>query len=452
MKRDTATPKVRNKLPGPYAEKWIRFHMRNAAQATYQKNFVWDRAAPAIGPFCTDPDGNIFLDFASHVASNPLGYNHPALTDIAGKLAKIDPDRYAGTDFIGAYGRDPQTATLPTPSHLHQKLLQITSHFGFDKAFLSNSGSEAVENAVKLCYQYRKNFGYGFTFEGAFHGRTLGSLSLNRSKNLHRSWYPQIPYILSFPYDFCHGESCGFGGGGGGISGGGSDAIEHMLDPEKGLISPEEVAFIIIEPVQGEGGYNFPHIEFIKGVAKTARKHGIPLICDEIQSGMGRTGKWWACEHFGIKPEIITAGKALRVGATIGHAKFFPKEKYRIGSTWGEGNAIASAVGFRTIEIIEKENLMQNAADMGGYLIAELKKLEAKYPALVSDVRGLGLLDAIEFQTRAERDRFVEKCARKGLILLGCGYKVVRILPPLNVTRRELDLCLEIIASVLAVM
>ena len=443
MKRETATPKIKCTPPGPNTEKWIRFHLKNAAQATYQKYFVWDRAAAAIGPFCTDPDGNIFLDFASHVSSNPLGYNHPALTEIAVKLAKIDPDRYAGTDFIGAFGKDPQTAQLPTPSHLHEKLIHLTKKFGFEKAFLSNSGSEAVENAIKLCYQYRKNFGYGFTFDGAFHGRTLGALSLNRSKNLHRSWFPQIPYIISFPYDFCQGESCSYGTSGAG----GSDAISQMLDAGKGLISPEEVAFIIIEPVQGEGGYNFPHAEFIKGVAKTARKYGIPLICDEIQSGMGRTGKWWACEHFGIKPDIITAGKALRVGATIGHARFFPKEKYRIGSTWGEGNAIASAVGFRTIEIIEKENLLQNAASMGGHLIAELKKLQQKHPALVSDVRGLGLLDAIEFQDKKLRDRFLEKCAHKGLILLGCGYKVVRILPPLDVSRREIDLALEIITD-----
>jgi len=446
MKRATVVPKIKNNLPGPNAKRWIEFHLKNAARATYEKHFVWDREAPATGPFCTDPDGNVFLDFASHVSSNPLGYNHPALTGIAEKLAKINPDRYAGTDFIAAYGRNPTTSKLPTPSHLHGKLIEITSQFGFNKVFLSNSGTEAVENAIKLAYQYRKNFGYGFTFDGAFHGRTLGSLSLNRSKNLHRSWYPQIPYIIALPYDSCQGEDCGFG-----VKPHGKHAaINQMLDPEKGLITPEEVAFIIIEPVQGEGGYNFPRPEFIRNVADTAHKYGIPLICDEIQSGMGRTGKWWACEHFGIKPDIITAGKALRVGATIGRAKLFPKEMYRLGSTWGEGNAIASAVGYATIEIIKRDHLLKNAEKMGNLFLSELRKLHRKYPALITDVRGLGLLDAVEFTTKPQRDNFIHHCIQKGLILLGCGYKVVRFLPPLDVTAREINMALTIIDEALS--
>jgi 4-aminobutyrate aminotransferase len=335
---------------------------------------------------------------------------------------------------------------LPTPSHLHKKLIEITSQFKFEKAFLSNSGSEAVENAVKLCFQYRKNFGYGFTFEGAFHGRTLGALSLNRSKNLHRSWYPQIPYILSFPYHFCQGESCSYGNGHALKA---SEAIEEMLDPKKGLITPEEVAFIIIEPIQGEGGYNIPHMLFAKKIQEVATKHGIPLICDEVQSGFGRTGKWWASEHFGLKPDIITMGKALRVGATVGKAKFFPKQEYRVGSTWGEGNAIASAVGYKTIEIIQKENLLKNAENMGNYFLNELKNLQQKFPSIISDVRGIGLMDAIELQTQKQRDHLQETALQKGLILLGCGYKVLRLLPPLNVTKREIDMCLQILLGCL---
>lgn len=442
--RGKQTPKIKTKIPGPNTKKWVEFHLKNAAKATYEKHFVWDRSAPAIGPFCTDPDGNVFLDFASHVSSNPLGYNHPALTKVACELAKIEPDRYAGTDFICASAKTPALAKLPTPAHLHDKLIEITAQFGFKKVFLSNSGSEAVENAIKFCYQHRKNYGYGFTFDGAFHGRTLGALSLNRSKNLHKSWYPQIPYILSFPFDYCHGEDCNYTGS----HRNAAESIEKMLDPEKGLITPEEVAFIIIEPIQGEGGYNIPQAKFIKSIAATAKKHGIPLICDEIQSGMGRTGKWWAGEHFGIKPDIITAGKALRVGATIGKEKLFPQESYRIGSTWGEGNAIASAVGYMTIETIQKENLLQNATKMGNYFLSELNKLKASHPQ-IHDVRGIGLLDAIDFTTKKLRDSFREKCLQKGLLLLGCGYKVVRLLPPLDVTKREIDLSLEIIKEVL---
>lgn len=434
MNRNTATPHIKNKLPGPNTQKWVNYHLKNAAKATYEKHFVWDRNAPAIGPFCTDPDNNIFLDFASHVGVNTLGYNHPELTKIAQQLAKIDPDRYSGTDYVCAYGKTPAQSELPTPSHLHQKLLEITKKFGFTKAFLSNSGAEAVENAIKLCYQYRKNYGYGFTFNGAFHGRTLGALSLNRSKNLHKSWYPQIPYILSFPY--------------GGTPVQNTDSIKLMLDPKIGLITPKEVAFIIIEPIQGEGGYNIPNEKFIKTVADTAKKYSIPLISDEIQSGMGRTGKWWACEHFGIKPDIITAAKALRVGATIGKEKLFPKDEYRIGSTWGEGNAIASAVGYKTIEIIQQQNLLKNAQLMGDYLLKQLNGLKKKYP-IVYDVRGIGLMDAIELQTQKQKNQFREKTLQKGLILLSCGYKTVRILPPLDVNKRELDLALNIIEDAL---
>lgn len=444
MNRNTAKQLIKNKLPGSNTQKWVKFHLKFAAKATYEKHFVWDRAAPAIGPFCTDPDGNVFLDFASHVGANPLGYNHPELTSMAAKLATIDPDRYAGTDFIGAYGKDPEKMDLPTPAHLHEKLIEITKPFGFNRVFLSNSGAEAVENAIKLCFQYRKNFGYGFTFDGAFHGRTLGALSLNRSKNLHRSWYPQIPYIVSFPYYFCQGESCSYGGNGLKAS----EAIEQMLDPVKGLISPEEVAFIIIEPIQGEGGYNIPHPDFLKSIQKIANKNGIPLICDEIQSGMGRTGKWWASEHFGLKPDLITVGKALRVAATVGREKFFPKEEYRIGSTWGEGNAIATAVGYKTIEIIQRENLLKNAETMGNYFLAQLANLKKKFP-VISDVRGLGLMDAIELQTKAQRDRLLEHALQKGLILLGCGYKVIRLLPPLDVSKREIDMALELLEAAL---
>ena len=444
VNRTTAKPAVKTKLPGPNTQKWVNYHLKNAAKATYEKHFVWDRKAPATGPFCTDPDGNTILDFASHVGSNTLGYNHPDLTELAQKIARIDPDRYAGTDFICAHGKTPHKSDIPTPSHLHEKLLEITKQFGYTKAFLSNSGSEAVENAIKFCYQYRKNYGYGFTFNGAFHGRTLGALSLNRSKNLHRSWYPQIPYIVSFPYDSCQGENCNYGN----KAMKNTDAIELMLDPKKGLITPEEVAFIIIEPIQGEGGYNIPEAKFIKSVANTAKKYKIPLICDEIQSGMGRTGKWWACEHFGIKPDLITTGKALRIAATIGKEKIFPKAAYRIGSTWGEGNAIASAIGYKTIEIIQKRKLLKNAQVMGDYFLKQLIDLKTKYQS-ISDVRGIGLMDAIDFKTQKQRDQFQNIALQKGLLLLSCGYKVVRLLPPLDVTKREIDLALNIIEDVL---
>jgi len=441
-------PTIRSPLPGPNAKKWAGFHRRHAAHSTYFYDFIWDRSAPAIGPFCTDVDGNVILDFASHVGSSPLGYNDPKLIALCKKLAPIDPDRYAGTDFIGAWGPDPELSDVPTPSHLHYKLMEITRPFRFDVAFFSNSGAEAVENAIKICYDYRRNYGYGICFYGAFHGRTLGALSLNRSRRVHRDWYPQIPRVIDLPYCRCTGPcDCGWKiysiRRKGIIS-----RLAQVLDPDIGLVSPEEVAYIIIEPVLGEGGYDIPNPDFIKEVAETARTNGIPLICDEIQSGLGRTGRWWACEHFNIRPDIITSAKALRIGATLGRKEVFPQEEKRISTTWGEGNAISTAVGYKTIEIIQKENLLDNATKMGNHLLDGLRNLQSRYEFL-HDARGLGLMAAISVSTDRTRNRIIQRAYQKGLLLLGCGFESIRFLPPLNVTQREIDITLNILDDVL---
>lgn len=449
MERDKATPYIRVPPPGPNANKWAAFHKQYASHSTYFFDFVWDRSKPAIGPFCTDVDDNIFLDFVSHVATSALGYNHPKLVEQSKILTRIDPDRYAGTDFIGAFGEDPETSPVPTPSHLHHKLMEITSPFGFDTAFLSNSGAEAIENAMKVCYQYRKNLGYGFCFSGAFHGRTLGALSLNRSKQAHRNWFPSIPGIIELPFCRCK-ENCDCGWLVTTIRRKGRmSRLAQILDPEIGIINPQEVAFIIIEPILGEGGYDLPDSNFIQEVARIAKQHEIPLICDEIQSGIGRTGRWWAAEHFGIVPDLITSAKALRVGATMGRREMFPQEPLRISSTWGEGNALSSAVGYRTIEVIQEENLLENAKQMGAYFLAELGGIQQRYPAIF-DPRGLGLMLAFSVETEEWRDQILSRAFHKGLLLIGCGFESIRILPPLNVKKREIDLALEILDKVLS--
>jgi len=445
MNRDTVRIKIKIPPPGPSAQRWGEFHRRYAARSTYHEGFIWDRSQPAIGPFCTDVDGNVILDFVSHVGSSALGYNHPAVVRIAVKLQSIDPDRYAGCDFIGAWGKDPDRSEVPTPSHLHYKLMELTSQFGFGSAFFTNSGAEAVENAIKICYDHKKNYGYGLCFYGAFHGRTLGALSLNRSKKIQRDWFPQIPNIVDFPYCTCRDHPCSCGWmvcctGKEGLR----SRLDYYLDPDIGLVDPEEVAFIILEPIQGEGGYNIPSVDFMKEVGRLARKYSIPLICDEVQTGLGRTGKWWAVEHFGIQPDIITVAKPLRVGATLGKKEFFPQEEYRISSTWGEGNASSSAIGYTIIETIQKEGLLDNAARLGEYFLGQLRGLQKKYPSIL-DVRGIGLMDAIEIDSRERRDRIVRNAFQRGLLLLGCGYKVIRFLPPLDVRQREIDLALEIL-------
>jgi 4-aminobutyrate aminotransferase len=445
MDRDNAVPKVK-RLPGPNAKKWTRFHMRNTATTTLFEGFVWDRTKPAAGPWCTDVDGNILLDFVSHIASAPLGYNHPRLIELMQRIHPSDPDRYAGTDFIVGSGPHPDESDIPTPGHLHEKVMEITRQFKFDMAFFSNSGSEAVENAIKVCYSSRKAQ-YGICFEGAFHGRTLGALSLNRSKAVHRAHYPQLAKVVSLPYCHCEGPCrCGWET----ISR--KSKVENrfvqLLNPQSGIVKPEEVAYVIIEPLQGEGGYRIPRKKFIREVYHEAQQYGIPVISDEIQAGLGRTGKWWACEHFDVRPDLISSAKGLRVGATIGKRRFFPKENGRISSTWAEGNAIASAIGYTTIDIIQKEKLLQNAERMGGYFLRRLREIQRKHSRLI-DVRGLGLMDAIELDTQKTRDRLQRECFKRGLVMISAGYKTMRLLPPLDVTTRELDIAATIIDAAL---
>ncbi|HSR12708.1 MAG TPA: aspartate aminotransferase family protein [Thermodesulfobacteriota bacterium] len=445
MNRDTVSVNIKTIPPGPNARAWSEFHRRYAARSTYHEDFVWDRSKPAIGPFCIDVDGNILLDFVSHVATSALGYNHPDLVRIASRLQSVDPDRYAGCDFIGAWGENPATSEIPTPSHLHYKLMEITSQFGFGSAFFSNSGAEAVENALKICYDHNKSYGYGICFTGAFHGRTLGALSLNRSKKVQRDWFPEIPHVVDFPYCVCSPGDCRCGWivcctGKEGLR----SRLDAFLDPDIGLVDPAEVAYIIIEPIQGEGGYNVPSPDFMKEVDRISKAYSIPLISDEIQSGLGRTGKWWGIEHFGIKPDIITIAKSLRVGATLGRTELFPQQEYRISSTWGEGNALSSAVGYTLIEIIQRENLLENARKMGDYFLSGLRSLQKRHSFIV-DVRGIGLMDAIEIDTRERRDRITRRAMEQGLLIIGCGYKVVRFLPPLDVRGREIDMALDLL-------
>jgi len=223
--------------------------------------------------------------------------------------------------------------------------------------------------------------------------------------------------------------------------------LAQILDPDIGLISPEEVAYIIIEPILGEGGYDIANPEFIREVAEIAHREGIPLIVDEIQTGLGRTGRWWAVEHFGVVPDIITSAKALRVGATIGKSTLFPREERRISSTWGEGNAISSAVGYQIIQTIQEEDLLKNAEEMGNCFLSGLRQLQSRFP-VIHDVRGLGLMDAISVETDDLRNRVIRSALQKGLLVTSCGFESIRFLPPLNVTQREIDIALNILEDV----
>ncbi|ACV48320.1 MULTISPECIES: aminotransferase class III-fold pyridoxal phosphate-dependent enzyme [Halomicrobium] len=431
MDRDSVEPTVGD-LPGERASEWVEYHHEHAAPSTYVYEFVWDRDAPAIGPFCTDVDGNVLMDWTGHVGAMPLGYNNPKVLDPLSAFDLVEPTKIAGQDFYATgTGSD-----LPGAAGLMDRLTDISSHYGMDTVFLSNSGAEAVENAIKISYDHRRGK-YAITFEGAFHGRTLGALSLNRSKAVYRRQFPEIATVHDAPFcddRHCTPESCdcGFFTGDGSVLG-------RMLDPKTGHVDPDDVSYIIFEPIQGEGGYRFPSDAFATEIADIAERHGVPIVVDEVQTGLGRTGEWWGSDHYPFDPDVIASAKALRVGATIASADVFPDEKGRLSSTWGAGDVLACAQGALTIDAIEEYDLLDNATERGRAFVERFRDATAQ-SAAVEDVRGEGLLLAVEFDSKERREAVIEAAMQRGLLTLGCGRKTLRLLPPLDSTRREIEL------------
>jgi 4-aminobutyrate aminotransferase len=440
MDRSTADVRV-GKMPGDRAEEWVEYQQEFSAPSTFVYEFVWDLTADAEGPFVTDVDGNVLLDFTSHVAAAPLGYNNPKISERMEEFDLPDPGKIAGQDFYAAGGWPPEDPDFPGPAQLMDRLVDATEHYGMDKVFLCNSGAEAVENAIKICYDHRDGGKYAVTFEGAFHGRTLGALSLNRSKSVYRKRYPEVPGVLDVPYcrdSSCSPEtcSCGFFHRDDGVS-----KLREKLDPESGHVNPDEVSYLIVEPIQGEGGYRVPSDGFMEEVQAVCSTHDIPIVADEIQSGLGRTGEMWGSDHFAIEPDVISAAKGARVGATIASSDVFPDEKGRISSTWGAGDILASLQGALTLDVIQEENLMDNAVERGEQLRELVHDAD---PEAVVDVRNRGLMFAVEFDSKKTRENVIRAALKRGLLTLGCGYKSIRMLPPLDVTEREISIAAEL--------
>jgi 4-aminobutyrate aminotransferase len=435
MDRETAEPRVR-KLPGETAQRWVDYHHRFAAKTTYVYEFVWDVTEDAEGPFCVDVDGNVLLDFTSHVASAPLGYNNPKILDRLAAFDLVDPTKIAGQDFYVSGGGPPEDPDVPGPSQLMDRLTDLTADYGLDTVFLSNSGAEAVENAIKICYQDRGH--RAVTFDGAFHGRTLGALSLNRSKVTHRTGYPEVPGVVSLPYCACDGDcDCGWR-----TDGPGGNVLADKLHPERGVIDPAEVSYVALEPQQGEGGYRVPNPEFMADIAEVRDEYGIHVVADEIQSGLGRTGEMWGIDHYDLEPDVVTSAKGLRVGATVADHSLFPDEKARLSSTWGAGDLLAAAQGVATIDAIREHDLLSNVRERSRQFY---DRVEDADPANVVDTRGRGLMVALEFDTKHRREQVVKNALERGLLVLGCGYKALRLLPPLDVTEREMDIGLDLL-------
>ena len=357
------------------------------------------------GCYFQDLDNNKFLDFSSQIASNPLGYNNNELKQVIKKYSNIQPIKFAGQDFA-----------VEEHLKLLEELLSITPK-NLNAAFLINSGAEAVENAVKICMRKNEKAKFGICFNGSFHGRTLGALSLTQSKQLYKKNYFMIPNkALSYSEKAL-------------------DELENLLKSH----SSEEIAFLILEPIQGEGGYNIASKEMIHGLRKITKDNKIPFISDEVQTGMGRSGKWWCIENFNVIPDVMSAAKALQVGATISNRSMFP-EPGAISSTWGGGHKLDLALGCKTIQIIKKNKLLNNANKQGKYLRKRLQELNK-----FSNVRGLGLLNAFTLPNEKLRNDLVIECLKNGLVLLGCGHASIRLIPPYIIKEKEIDEAINII-------
>ncbi len=399
--------KVTN-LPGPKSKKVL--------DKIKSLNGGWALPLPMVfksgeGSYFNDLDGNVFLDFASQIATNPLGYNHPAMREVLKDYHRT-PIKLAGQDF-----------TVEEHVSMLEELIKISPN-GMNAAFLTNSGAEAVENAIKSAMRRCKGY-YGVSSESAFHGRTLGALSCTNSKIVHSAGYWQFP-MHRIPFD----ESAPV-------------LLEELIKREGGA---ENASFVIVEAVQGEGGYNIAPKSMMKGLRKVTRDNNVCLICDEVQSGLGRTGEWWAFEHYGIKPDLFTSAKALQVGATVGNKNMFPPEPSAISSTWGGGSMIDLATGVAIIKTIKRERLLNKCKSRGKYLLKQLNELCANH-FNVTNARGLGLMCAFDLPDKQSRDHLAEHLLKNGLVALGAGHSTIRLIPPYTISEEEIDEAIQIIDS-----
>jgi 4-aminobutyrate aminotransferase len=362
MNRDSAKTDA-TAIPGTAARRWVEYSRQHAAPSEHSHDFVWDITREADGPFVTDVDGNVLLDFTCHIGAAPLGYNNEKILGKFQEFDLVDPMKIAGQDMYFGAGKDPEDARTPSSSHLMEALVERSTQYGLDTVFLSNSGAEAVENAMKIAHNNRPAAKYGYSFLGSFHGRTLGTLSTTNAKPVYTRHYPELAGIKTIP--FCENRDCAVETCDCGFFTGDSSVFRKALAPEGGHIDSAEIAFVILEPIQGVGGYRFPSDAFMEEIGTVCMKYNIPLIVDEIQSGIGRTGRMWAANHYPIEPDIIACAKALRVGATVARRDMFPEEKNRLGSTFGGGDILASMQGLFTLETIDEHDLMANAVARG---------------------------------------------------------------------------------------
>ena len=426
-------PLIKMPLPGPKAAAIVARDSQFVSPSyTRDYPFVMARGEGAV---VEDVDGNVFLDCAAGIAVNGTGHAHPdvvrAIVDQAHKFIHM-----SGTDFY----YEPQVRLAEELA----KIVPVGGGSGQVKSFFSNSGAEANEAALKLARYTTKRVNV-IAFLGSFHGRTMGALAATSSKFVQRRGFgPMMPGMYHAPY--ANPYRCPVGTSGEGCADACLDYLEDQILAQ--LVAPDEVAAVLVEPIQGEGGYVVPPRAFHQRLREITKQHGILLIADEVQSGMGRTGRMFACEHFDLDVDIVTIAKGiasgLPLGVTCARADVMTWPPGSHASTFG-GNPVSCAAALETIRIL-KDGLMRNAEVVGDYLVGRLRALMDKHP-LIGDVRGKGLMIGVELvkdrttKIRAvtERNQVVQEMFQRGVLILGAGRNAIRFAPPLVLSKDQAD-------------
>ena len=438
---DLKGPKIIVEPPGPKARDLI-----NLDRLLLSPSLT--RTAPLVGVeaegvWVKDIDGNIYLDFGSGIAVVNVGHRHP-------EVVKAIKDQVDKCDHINScdYFTVPQVK-------LAEELVRITPGDFKKRIFYTNSGTEAVECGIKVAKWHTRRY-YFIGFIGGFHGRTMGSLAFTTSSISARKYFaPMMPGVIHVPYPYCYRcpfkqsyPECGLYC---------LDYLEEIVF--KKIVSPDEVAGILVEPIQGVGGYIVPPAEFLPRLMKISKRYGIIFIDDEIQTGFGRTGKMWACEHWNIEPDVMCISKAMAAGlpcgACIAKEEIMDWDPGAHENTLG-GNPIVMAAALAVLRVIFRERLIENADRMGKYLMERLREMQEKYE-IIGDVRGKGLMIGVELvkddktkePARKERDNLIMEAFKRGLLLLGAGDSCLRLAPPLIINKEQIDIGVEIMVKAL---
>ncbi|HXZ23654.1 MAG TPA: acetyl ornithine aminotransferase family protein [Methanomassiliicoccales archaeon] len=424
--------------PGPEAKKILERDKMYMATTNKVMPVVAKRGK---GMYVEDVDGNVYLDFQSGIAVNNLGHCPPAV------VKAVQEQVNTLIHFPGIL------LSQNLEGEVAKELSEIVPGNFTKKTYFSCQGCEAIETAIKVTRWYTGR-PRTIAFEGAFHGKSMGAMSLTASRTAYRKgFFPEMPGVIHVPYAYCY--RCPY----------------KMTYPEcdvycikrvdeeilQKYIPPEEIAAVFVEPIQGEGGYIVPPKQWHQELRKICDKYGILEVCDEVQSGFGRTGKWFAIEHFDVVPDVTCIAKGIASGlpmaATVFNEKFDIKQPGAQATTFG-GNPVTCAASLATMKTIKEEKLLENAAKMGDYLLKRERELMAKYP-IIGDVRGIGLMTAIEIVKDRKtkkidpdtRNKIVNGALAQGLLILFCGPSSIRIIPALNVTKAQIDAAMEILEA-----